>query len=94
MSDSKTVRVRIEGRVQGVWFRGWVVEEAQARGLAGWVRNRRDGCVEALFSGLTERVDDMVRACGHGPSTAQVSNVDVSPASAPDGAEFRQIATL
>lgn len=94
MSDRKTVRVRIEGRVQGVWFRGWAVDEAQARGLAGWVRNRRDGSVEALFSGSAGQVDDMVRACARGPTTAVVSNVEVFPASPPDDAAFRQIATL
>lgn len=94
MSDRKTVRVRIEGRVQGVWFRGWTVDEAQARGLTGWVRNRRDGSVEAVFSGPAAQVDDMVKACGRGPSTAAVSNVEVSPASPPERAEFRQIATL
>ena len=45
------VRVVIHGRVQGVWFRGWTVEEARARGLTGWVRNRRAGTVEAIFDG-------------------------------------------
>ena len=44
-------RVVISGRVQGVWYRGWVVDEALARGLDGWVRNRRDGTVEAVFQG-------------------------------------------
>ena len=45
------VRVVISGRVQGVWYRGWTVDEARARGLDGWVRNRRDGSVEAVFQG-------------------------------------------
>ena len=45
------LRVVIEGRVQGVWFRAWTVEAASGRGLDGWVRNRRDGTVEALFAG-------------------------------------------
>ena len=51
MSDTITVRVRISGRVQGVWYRGWTVDEARRLGLSGWVRNRRDGSVEAVFSG-------------------------------------------
>ncbi|MCH6588225.1 MAG: acylphosphatase [Proteobacteria bacterium] len=63
----KRVRVVISGRVQGVWFRGWTVDEATARGLSGWVRNRRDGTVEAVFEGAPEAVDAMVEACRTGP---------------------------
>lgn len=90
----KAVRVSIRGRVQGVWFRGWTVDEAQARGLAGWVRNRRDGSVEALFSGPAEIVDDMVGACHRGPATASVQSVEVFPAAHPEGAGFHQAPTL
>ena len=50
MAERKIVRVLISGIVQGVWFRAWTVQEAQARGLDGWVRNRRDGRVEAVLS--------------------------------------------
>jgi len=77
-----TVRVRIEGRVQGVWFRGWTLREARLRGLAGWVRNRRDGSVEALFSGPEEAVEAMVAACHRGPSAASVRSVERFPAAA------------
>ncbi len=69
------VRVRIEGRVQGVWFRGWTIEEARHRGLDGWVRNRVDGSVEALFSGSQEAVEAMIAACHRGPAAARVSSV-------------------
>ena len=47
----KSVHVSIEGRAQGVWYRAWTVEQAEKRSLSGWVRNRRDGSVEAVFSG-------------------------------------------
>lgn len=90
---AKTVRVRIEGRVQGVWFRAWTSEQAQARGLRGWVRNCRDGSVEALFAGEAKRVDEMVAACRQGPPLARVSNVTVSAAEPPDGAGFESMPT-
>ncbi len=89
----KSVQVRIEGRVQGVWYRGWTVEQASRRGLDGWVRNRRDGSVEAVFSGAAEQVDDMLRACHEGPGMARVLRVEASPCPPPDEPGFRQIAT-
>ena len=71
MSD--TIRhVMIRGRVQGVGYRYFVEHEARARGLEGWVRNRRDGSVEALFSGPAEAVGAMIAACRRGPSSARV----------------------
>jgi acylphosphatase len=76
----KAVRVRITGRVQGVWYRGWTVDEAKARALDGWVRNRADGSVEAIFVGPIELVDEMVEACREGPLAAEVADVTVTPA--------------
>lgn len=73
---TKCVRVRIEGRVQGVWFRAWTVEEATARGLRGWVRNRRDGTVEALLIGEEPALGEMEAACRLGPSLAAVTRLD------------------
>ena len=70
-----TKKVRIEGRVQGVWYRGWTVEQATSRGLSGWVRNRSDGSVEAVFSGSDIIVDEMVALCWQGPLAAFVSTV-------------------
>ncbi|MBX6320628.1 MAG: acylphosphatase [Rhodospirillaceae bacterium] len=87
------VRVRIRGRVQGVAFRAWTMEEATARGLRGWVRNRRDGSVEAVFAGEAALVDDMVEACRHGPPAARVVSVDREPAEDPGGAGFRLLET-
>ena len=75
MAESK-VRVVISGRVQGVWFRGWTQEVAGQAGLDGWVRNRRDGTVEAVFAGEAAKVEAMVRACHQGPPMAKVTGVE------------------
>ena len=72
-------RIRIEGRVQGVWFRAWTVREALGRGLGGWVRNRADGSVEALFAGDPTTVDAMIQACRRGPPAADVRAVHRLP---------------
>ena len=73
----RTVHVRIEGRVQGVGYRAWVADTAAAVGLTGWVRNRRDGSVEAVFKGAAADVARMLRACERGPRAARVERVDV-----------------
>lgn len=72
--------VRIQGRVQGVGYRAWVEYQAQAAGLEGWVRNRRDGSVEALFAGTGRRVAELVALCRQGPPSAHVSAVLNEPA--------------
>ena len=71
----RTVLVRITGRVQGVWFRGWTKKKADALGLTGWVRNRPDLCVEAQFTGPSDLIDKMVVQCGRGPVLAKVDEV-------------------
>jgi acylphosphatase len=68
--------VMIRGRVQGVGYRAWAERQALARGLEGWVRNRRDGGVEAVFSGAAAVVDDMLQACRRGPASARVDAID------------------
>lgn len=73
----KIVLVRIGGRVQRVGYRAWTEGQACARGLHGWVRNRANGDVEALFAGAAAIVDAMIVACWRGPSSALVSTVDV-----------------
>jgi acylphosphatase len=73
----RTVRIRVEGRVQGVAFRDWMRTEAQALGLAGWVRNRRDGSVEAVISGDPAVVEAMLTRCRQGPPAARVSNLAI-----------------
>ena len=69
------LQVMIRGQVQGVGYRAWVEYQAKASGLEGWVRNRRDGSVEALFAGPPTRVAEMVALCRHGPPSARVANV-------------------
>lgn len=87
-------RVSITGRVQGVWYRGWTAETAQALGLRGWVRNRADGSVEALFCGPQDAVDRMMDACRRGPPAAAVRDVRSEPAAAPPADYgFRQLPT-
>jgi acylphosphatase len=79
---SETIRqVTIRGRVQGVGYRAWVEHQAMARGLEGWVRNRRDGSVEALFAGPADVVAQMVALCRRGPSSARVDAIQDEPAS-------------
>ncbi len=80
-ADLAVVRVRIEGKVQGVWYRGWTVGEATKRCLDGWVRNRRDGSVEAVFSGPAGEVAAMIAACHQGPPAARVDRVTAEPVS-------------
>ncbi len=67
----------VSGRVQGVFFRDTVRRRAEAAGVAGWVSNRADGAVEAVFEGEPERVEELVEFCRHGPSRAEVANVEV-----------------
>ena len=88
---NSAVQLIISGRVQGVWFRNWMDGEAKARGLEGWVRNRRDGTVEALLSGPHAAVGEMITACHQGPPLAQVYHVEAEPATpmAP-GSGFKQ----
>jgi acylphosphatase len=84
-----TLRVIILGDVQGVGFRAWTMQQARLRALSGWVRNRGDGSVEALFSGPAVAVEDMVEACRHGPRYAEVHSVRSESASPPDSPAFR-----
>jgi acylphosphatase len=68
-------QVTVRGRVQGVGYRAWVEQQAMACELEGWVRNRRDGSVEALFAGPADVVSDMIALCRRGPSSARVEAV-------------------
>ncbi len=68
--------VMIRGRVQGIGYRAWTEYTALERGLQGWVRNRRDGSVEALFVGLPDAVAAMIDACHQGPRGSRVDSID------------------
>ena len=83
-SDPVRRRVIVHGRVQGVFFRGTTEAEAARRGVAGWVRNRSDGCVEAVFEGDPDAVAALVAFCGRGPRHALVSRIEVLE-EAPEG---------
>ena len=71
----RAVRVIISGRVQGVGYRDWTRREAVARGLGGWVRNRRDDSVEAVFGGEDSHIDSMLLALRVGPPAARVKQI-------------------
>lgn len=92
MTD-RTVHVRITGRVQGVSYRAWTEDAAAELGLRGWVRNRRDGSVEAVFSGSDAAVTEMLARCKAGPPAAHVDGVAVTERPAggdlPKGFDFR-----
>jgi acylphosphatase len=70
-------QIRVEGRVQGVFYRQSTVEMAQELGLCGWVRNLPDGSVEALFEGERSRIEQAVAWCRQGPPRAKVREVTV-----------------
>ena len=96
MSETKIVRVTIGGYVQGVGYRAWMEMEARAGGVRGWVRNRLNGDVEALFAGPPEAIEALCAACWRGPVQARVDKVEVVEADSAalgPGAGFRQIAT-
>jgi acylphosphatase len=83
----------IRGRVQGVGYRAWTEVTALKRGLQGWVRNRRDGSVEAVFSGPEHDVTAMIAICRNGPPGARVSAVDQREAE-PEEVELRRAGEL
>lgn len=89
----KSVHVRITGVVQGVGYRAWTEHAARSRGLDGWVRNRRDGSVEAVIAGDEASVEDMLRALRAGPPSSEVDEVIAEAAEMP-GAGFRVLSTL
>jgi acylphosphatase len=88
-------RVRIHGRVQGVFFRNWAMDKARGLGVRGWVRNRLDGSVELVAYGEDEAVEALTAACRAGPPAAQVERIEVEIAEGegpPSG--FRVTATV
>jgi acylphosphatase len=94
MAEKIATRIVIEGRVQGVGFRWWVAEWANARGLEGWVRNRREGTVEALFYGPESTVRNMVEFCKEGPPNARFRKIREYDDEPPDDQGFIQRMTV
>ncbi|MFV0624155.1 acylphosphatase [Sphingomonas sp. ac-8] len=84
----------ITGRVQGVFYRAWMGEQAAALGITGWVRNRADGSVEAVVAGPAEQVEALIARAQDGPPSAHVAGVEVreAPAQAYPGFEKRPTA--
>jgi acylphosphatase len=100
MSEPEVIRrVNIRGRVQGIGFRAWTEYAAMERDLAGWVRNRRDGTVEAVIAGPAAEVAAMIAACRNGPPGARVDAIEESDGDPDDlairrpGEKFSQLAT-
>lgn len=92
--------VIVRGRVQGVGYRAFVTREALRHGVAGWVRNRRDGSVEAVLSGAAEKVAAVIEACRRGPFAACVDAIDERQGAAEElslreaGETFSELPTL
>lgn len=79
MASVVTIRLMVQGRVQGVSYRRWTAAKAREYGLSGWVRNRRDGSVELVLSGAADAVETMKQACYKGPALARVTQIDTEP---------------
>jgi acylphosphatase len=92
-NTKRTVTVRIEGRVQGVYFRAWTYETAQSLGLDGTVQNTSDGAVEAVFSGPAQTVATILKLCERGPEAARVTKVTVVHEGGTVAPGFKVIAT-
>ncbi len=84
-------RLVIAGRVHGVGYRDWMVTQARALGLSGWVKNRSDGKVEALIAGDIAAVEELSRLCRRGPRMAEVSSIDEDMAEPPDDPGFHRL---
>lgn len=80
--------VHVTGRVQGVSFRAWTQEQAEARGVSGWVRNRPDGSVEAVIAGPDDAVEALIAALHDGPPAAKVADLHVMEAETPADSGF------
>ena len=96
VSHETTIRVVIAGRVQGVGYRHWTAGTARDLGLDGWVRNRRDGTVEALFRGPDDAIERMLTACRSGPGSARVDTIERLDANADEAGDggFEQRGTV
>ncbi len=89
----RAIRVVVKGRVQGVGFRAFIEHEAFRHHLAGWVRNRRDGTVEAVFIGESEGISAIIAECRQGPALADVRDVLVTDYVGPGLSRFTTLPT-
>lgn len=86
----QALRLRVHGRVQGVGYRHWLVRQARALGVDGWVRNRADGTVEALIAGDEAVLRELAKRCHEGPALARVERVERFSEPAPPVRGFEQ----
>lgn len=93
MNEMRSVHVRIEGRVQGVGYRAWLEAVATDHDLSGWVRNRRDGTVEAVLHGPSGSVAQVLEQCRRGPLAAHVTRVGILDEPADLSPGFRVLPT-
>lgn len=93
-TDLTSLRVKVEGFVQGVGYRYFAMMEARRLGLDGWVRNVFDGSVEILVSGPNALVEEFVGCCMRGPTGARVANIELHRADPPPRKGFSQISTF
>jgi acylphosphatase len=89
-----TLRIRVSGRVQGVGYRDALCVQAEQLGIAGWVRNRSDGTVEALLQGDADAVEALLAWARKGPPAARVASLDAQPAQPAELAGFKRLPTL
>jgi len=87
-------QVTVRGRVQGVWYRAWTVEQARALGVTGWVRNRSNGDVEALIEGDPQAVEILLERMWDGPPAARVDHIEISDRAPAALTGFEQRGTL
>lgn len=94
MAETLSRRIEVTGRVQGVGFRAFVASTARGLGLDGFVRNRKDGSVEALVVGEAQKVEALIAACHEGPPASRVEGVRVSEAQGVVDKGFKQLPTV
>ena len=87
-------RLIIAGQVQGIGYRAWMIDKARTLGLSGWVRNRRDGTVEALIAGDVAAVEELSRLCRRGPRLAEVISISEDLADPPEEPGFHLAPTF
>ncbi len=87
-------RLVIAGQVQGLGYRDWMVEKARELGVSGWVRNRRNGTVEALIAGDVASVEELSRMCRRGPRGAEVTSISEDLADAPAEPGFHRVPSV
>jgi acylphosphatase len=92
MSETEftSLRLRIEGHVQAVGYRNFIIAEARKLGVDGWVRNRSDGSVEALVSGETKVVESLIALCAKGPDGCRIKHIDMETVEAPSEKGFNR----